>query len=294
MGAFMDHVESVVAPVLLHRKIPGVAIAAVNLYRQGIGLQAPLTGPAFGDWRQHLQQQARLVGYRRRTGVLLVDQAGAVQLESQRALAIRLLCQQHALHVSMFNDADLGLRSVLALGANRPALRPVFGVIERRVVPRHAQHHRCRAHTDAGLVHHVEHAAQAFMRLAHQIADGTCRTVDRVLALAKVQQRVGGAAPAQLVVQACQRHIVAHAGQLPVGAHQLLGHDEQRNPPGAGNQLAVRARDLGQHQVDDVLGQLVLARGNPHLVALEPVTRTQRIGIRSGTVRHRTGDDVTE
>ena len=31
------------------------------------------------------------------------------------------------------------------------------------------------------------------------------------------------------------------------------------------------ARDLRQHQVDDVLGQLVVAAGDPHLVAEEPV-----------------------
>jgi hypothetical protein len=69
------------------------------------------------------------------------------------------------------------------------------------------------------------------------------------------------------VVQPGQRHVVALAGQLPVGVDQLLGHDEQRNAARARHQLAVRARDLGQHQVDDVLGQLVLAGGDPHLVA---------------------------
>ena len=32
-----------------------------------------------------------------------------------------------------------------------------------------------------------------------------------------------------------------------------------------------RAGDAGQHQVDDVLGQLVVAAGDPHLAAEEPV-----------------------
>ena len=79
------------------------------------------------------------------------------------------------------------------------------------------------------------------------------------------------------LVQAGQRHIVAHAGQVALGVDQLLRHDEQRDALHARNQLAVRPRDLGQHEVHDVLGQLVLARGDPHLVAAQAVARAERI-----------------
>jgi hypothetical protein len=61
------------------------------------------------------------------------------------------------------------------------------------------------------------------------------------------------------VVQAGQRHVVAFAGQLRLLVDQVLGHDEQRDAPRARHQLAVRPRDLGQHQVHDVFGDLVFA-----------------------------------
>ena len=60
--ALVDHVQAVVAPVLLHREVARVAVAAMDLDRQRIGFQAPLAGPALGDRRQHFQQQAGLVG----------------------------------------------------------------------------------------------------------------------------------------------------------------------------------------------------------------------------------------
>jgi hypothetical protein len=56
----------------------------------------------------------------------------------------------------------------------------------------------------------------------------------RVFAFAKIQQGVDRAAPAQFVVQTGQGHIVALAGELALGVHQFLGHDEQRDAFGAG------------------------------------------------------------
>ena len=146
------------------------------------------------------------------------------------------------------------------------------------MVARHAQHGGGHADADARLIHHVEHAAQATARLAHQVAHGTAalpvqpRCVgDWEFAFAKIKQGVGRAAPTQLVVQPGQRHVVAHADELAVSVHQMFGHDEERDAACAGDQLTVRAGDFGQHQMDDVLGQLMLARRYPHLVALEAV-----------------------
>ena len=53
----------------------------------------------------------------------------------------------------------------------------------------------------------------------------------------------------------------------PSSFDQELRDDEQRDALHAGRS----AGDLGQHQVDDVLGQLVVAAGDPHLVAGQPV-----------------------
>jgi hypothetical protein len=162
------------------------------------------------------------------------------------------------------------------------------------VVTRHAQHGSRHADTDAGLVHHVEHALQSLAGLADEVAHRAGFTFDRVLAFAEIQQRVGGAAPAALVVQARERHVVAFTGQLAFGVHQFLGHDEQRDASDAGDELALGIRDLGQHEVDDVLGQLVFAGRDPHLVALEAVARAERVALKAIAVRQRPRHHVAE
>ena len=292
MRAFVDHVEAVVAPILFDRKVARVAVAAMHLDRQRIGLQTPFAGPTLGNRREHLQQQACLIGHLCGCGVLLIHQARAVQLQRQRAFAIRFLRQQHALDVGVFDDWHLGLRRVFTASAHGAALGPVAGVVERGVVARQPEHGGCNADTNARLVHHVEHALQALAGCAHQIADGTCALAvqtalaQRELAFAKIEQRIGGAAPTELVVQACQRHVVALAGEFALGVDHALGNDEQRDAARARHQLALRVGDLGQHQVDDVFGQVVLARRNPHLVALEAVAGTKWIGGIVRTIGH--------
>ena len=104
------------------------------------------------------------------------------------------------------------------------------------------------------------------MLLADQVADRAGPPAGRVHALAEVQQRVRRPAVAHLVVEPGQDDVVALA-QRAVLVHQELRHDEQRDALHAGR----TAGDLGQHQVDDVLGQLVVAAGDPHLVAGQPV-----------------------
>ena len=301
--AFVDHVEAVVAPVLLHRKVAGVAVATVDLDGQAVGFQAPLAGETLDDGREHLQQQTRHICVFRRAGVLFIHQAGAVQGQGQSALAVGLLGQQHALDVGVFDDAHLRAAGILAPCPCRSALRAVLGVIEAGVVTRHTQHGSGHAHADARFVHHMEHAAQAFAGLADQISYGTasgtvqacaCFATHGVLALAKVQQRVGRAAPAAFVVEARQRHVVALAGELPIGADHLFGHDEERDAFDARHQLAVGIGDLGQHQVDDVFGEFVLARGNPHLVAAQAVTRTQSIDFKAFTIGRGAGRHIAQ
>jgi len=74
--------------------------------------------------------------------------------------------------------------------------------------------------------------------------------------------------------------------------HQPFRHDEQRDALDAGNQLAVRPRDLGEHQVHDVLGQFVFAGRDPHLVARQPVARAERVGFEAVAVRHGARRDI--
>ena len=199
----------------------------------------------------------------------------------------------------MFDDGHLRPCRVLATRTHGATLGSRFGVVQAGLVTRIAEHRRTQAHRNARLVHHVEHAAQAVAWLAYQVADGTRAVIghggaNREFALAKIQQRVRHAAIAELVIQARQRHVVALAREFAVFVHQLLRHDEQRDAFGAWNQLAVCIGNFGQHQMDDVFGQLMLTVGYPHFVAAQPVARTQRIKFRLHAIGHGPRHDVRQ
>ena len=167
--AFVDHVQALVAPILLDGEVTGVAIAAVDLNGQAVGFQAPFTGPAFHNRRQNFQQPLGLVLLRLVTGVEFIHQTGAVQAQRQSSLAIGFLRQEHALDVGVFNQAHRSLRGVFARRPHRSALGAGFGIVQRGVVACQSQHGGGQSHTDACLVHHVEHALQALARFTHQI-----------------------------------------------------------------------------------------------------------------------------
>ena len=164
---FMNHVQAVVAPVLLYWKVARIAIATMNLDGQRVGLQAILTGPALGNRRQHLQQQLGAGRFLGSAGASFVHQTGTVHVQRQRAFAIRLLCQQHALDVGVFNDGYLGAGCVFAALCHGPALRAILGIFQAGVIASQAQHGGRHANANARFVHHVEHAFEAFVRLAH-------------------------------------------------------------------------------------------------------------------------------
>src|SRR4029450_5680394 len=151
------------------------------------------------------------------------------------------------------------------------------------------------------LVHHVEHDLQTLTGLADAIADGsgalavdTAGTAQRNAAFAEIEQRVRYASITELVVEPRERDVVALAGQASVCVDHEARHREERDALGPGNGLASRAGNLREHEVHDVLTQVVLATGNPHLVALEPVARAERIGFEVRAVGHRDGRDVAE
>ncbi len=97
------------------------------------------------------------------------------------------------------------------------------------------------------------------MRLAHEITHA-------VAVIAEVQRRTGGAAPAHLVEQPGQQHVVARA-ETAVIVDQEFRHDEQADALHPGR----RVRQLGQHHVHDVLRERMVAAGNEDLVAFQPI-----------------------
>ena len=71
---------------------------------------------------------------------------------------------------------------------------------------------------------------------------------------------------AELVLDRMRAHVVAGAGRA-VGIEQKLGHQEQRDAARAG-------RSIGQpreHEMDDVVGEVVLAVGDEDFLALEAI-----------------------
>jgi hypothetical protein len=69
------------------------------------------------------------------------------------------------------------------------------------------------------------------------------------------------------VIEAGERHVVAAPAEPTLAVDDELGDDEERDALRAGDQLPALAGNLRQHEVDDVLRQLVLAARDPHLVA---------------------------
>ena len=104
------------------------------------------------------------------------------------------------------------------------------------------------------------------MGLADEVADGPGGAARGEGAAAEDRRGVDRAATAQLVVDAGERDVVALADRAVVG-DEPLRHDEERDAPRSGR----RVGQLGQDEVDDVVAHLVVAAGDPHLAAEDPV-----------------------
>ena len=138
--------------------------------------------------------------------------------------------------------------------------------------------HALHADGEARGVHHDEHGVQATVLLADQVAHGAA-------GVAELQRGGGAGLDAELMLDGHAVHVVALA-QRAVGVDQELRHQEQRDALHA----LGRVGQAGQHQVDDVLGQIMLAVGDEDLgagdavaaVALRFGARAQQGQVRAG------------
>jgi len=105
----------------------------------------------------------------------------------------------------------------------------------------------------------MKHAGHAAARFADQGSD-------RVSGLGEVQQAVDGSALTHLVIEPCQCDVVP-VSEAAVGINPVARHQEQRNSLHAG----FTSGNLGQHHMDDIFGELVVAARNPHFAARDPV-----------------------
>ncbi len=143
--------------------------------------------------------------------------------------------------------------------ARRPALPAFPGEGERLLVGALGHATPCRPTAEPRVVHHREHAGEAAVFLADEIADRA--------ALVAVHHGAGRrAVDAQLVLDAAAAHVVPRA-QRSVGVDEELRHEEQRNAARARRRIG-QAR---QHEVNDVVGQVVVAIGDVDLLAEDAV-----------------------
>ena len=203
------------------------------------------------------RDQVAAFGAHRRVvaGEFLVELQGGPHRQRAGAFGVGARGQQHLAHVGV-DDDRIG-RTVRRLDARQRAhLDPVLGIRDRVLVGHLGQPQRLHADAEAGRVHHHEHGGQALVRLTHQRAD---RAVE-------VDLGGGVAVDAHLVLEAAAIDRVAGT-ERAVGVDQELRHHEQRDALGAGR----RVRQPSQHQVDDVLGQIVFTGRDEDLVAGELV-----------------------
>ena len=138
--------------------------------------------------------------------------------------------------------------------ARRSTLPSLLCVSKGRLPGTLASRQTLDRHRQAGVVHHGEHQRHALVQVADQFADGAA-----IVAVGHDAGRAG--VDADLSLQRDAAQIVASAGRT-VGFGQKLRHDEQRDALAARR----RIRRPGQHEMNDVLGQVVLAIGDEDLL----------------------------
>ena len=154
------------------------------------------------------------------------------------------------MHVGMLDDRA----HALARCARGAALAALARVGERLLRGPLGNGDALQPDAEPGVVHHREHAGEAAVLLADEPAE-------RALAVAVDHGAGRRAVDAQLVLDGMAADVVAGA----VG--QELRHQEQRDAARAGRRVG-QAR---QHEMDDVVGEVVLAVGDEDLLAGDAV-----------------------
>ncbi len=246
-------------------------MTAQHLHAQQGVLQTGLGHEGLADGRQERQLILGIGADSFVVGVMgVIQQLGGVVGQCPVALVEGLHGQQHAPHIRVHDNRVSSLVR-FRRARQRAHLQPVFRIGQSILVGHLAMTQTLHAGTQTGAVHHGEHAGQPLVDFADQKAGGAV----------EVHHAGSGGLDAHLVFDGTADHGIALA-LLTGGVGQELGHDEQRDTPGASRGVG----QFGQHQVDDILGHVMLAGGDEDLGA----------GDRIGTVGlgHRTGLDQAQ
>eukprot|EP00053_Salpingoeca_punica_P011811 m.105261 g.105261 ORF g.105261 m.105261 type:complete len:692 (-) comp15789_c0_seq1:35-2110(-) len=251
-GALVHGADAGVAVDLLHAIAHNVAVATPDLHGQGGSLETGLGEEALEDRRLQAEVVVHLGDIRRGLGCQHVvrDQRRVVE-HAAAALGKGLGGEDHAAHVRVPEDA-VG-DSVLVLDTAGRAHRAALQRVRHRVlVGQLGGGHALDGRADARSVHEGEHVAQAVVLLADEEAGG----------LVEEHDGGGGGLDAHLVLDVAAADVLLLV-ERAVGLGQELRHDEERDAAGA----LGGAGGAGQHNVDNVVGQVVLAGRDEDLLA---------------------------
>ena len=238
-------------PRLLH-----IAHAAVDLHGQRGHLRAHVGAEALRQGGVQLGQlpgPVALGGTAQGRGA--VDGGGVGVDQAAHGVDPGPLGHQHPAHVGVIDDRARRAPG----GADGGALEALGGIGQGLLVGALRQGQPLEPDREAGVVHHGEHVAHPVALLPDEPADGP-------VGLAVAEHTGGTGVDAELVLQRHAGDVIA-LPQLTAGAHQVLGYQEHGDAPGAGG----RVGGAGQDEVDDVVGQIVLAVGDEDLLTPDPV-----------------------
>ena len=171
-------------------------------------------------------------------------------------LGQRLHCHQAAANVGVLDDR----RHSGAGAAGAAALPALPGIAERALGRALGDRHTLHADREAGRVHHDEHDVEATILLADEIADGA------LALLAKLHHAGRAGVDAELVLDAGADHVVMGAERAVV-VDADLGHQEQGDAARARRRIG----EASQNEMNDVVGQLVVAVGDEDLGAEQAI-----------------------
>ena len=206
------------------------------------------------------------------TGLDIIHQTIAIQTHGNGRFRIGFLGEQQTLHVRMLNDRHLWFAEIRIVRVT--TLQAIPGVIQRKAVAPIAQHGSPKPDPDPSFIHHLEHVTQPLVGFTDQIAV-------TIIIITERQRRAGGTAITEFVNQPGQYHVVTFAG-VAIRIQAILGNHKQGNAFHAFR----TAGYLGEHQMHNILRQLVVTAGDIDLVALEAIAAV--------ILWHRTGADVRQ
>ncbi|MND74696.1 hypothetical protein D3C80_662970 [compost metagenome] len=251
VGTFVDGSNPHIPGNLLHARLADKTVTAEHLYAQLRRFHSRLGENALGDRREQGQAAHGRVTYAAaRAVVMQVHQLCACQVDHTPAFGEGLLRQQHAPHIRVGDDRVGGLLGLER--RHRAHLHALAGIAQGALERGFGVALALLRHRQAGFVDKGKHGIQAAVGRAQQVTGSTV----------EVDHAGGVAMNTHLVFDRATAHAVGRTGATVV-IDQALGHREQGNTLDPGR----CAFDARQHQVQDVVGDVVLAGGNEHLAA---------------------------